>query len=138
MEDLVARARAWLAHDPDPDTRAELEALLADPAELAERFAGPLEFGTAGLRGLLGAGQSRMSLAVVRRTTAGLAAYLKAEEPDAAAAGVVVGYDGRRESDVFANEAARVLAAAGVQVFASESLCPTPLVAFGVRALGAG
>jgi phosphomannomutase len=136
MSDLLEKARRWLAQDPDPAARAELEPLIAsEPAELRERFAGPLEFGTAGLRGLIGAGESRMNRAVVRRTTAGLAAYLKATHEGPLR--VVIGYDARRKSDVFAWEAAGVLAAAGITVHLSEGLCPTPLAAFAVRELGA-
>lgn len=137
-EALIARARAWAEQDPDPRSRAELEALIAHPgAELAERFAGPLTFGTAGLRGILGAGQSRMNRAVVIRTTAGLATYLLAEVPDAERRGVVVGYDGRHLSDVFAEDVAAVLSAAGITVHLSPRRCPTPIVAYGVKELGA-
>ena len=75
MNDVIERARAWLDNDPDEESRAELTALLADAErnkdELADRFSGPLEFGTAGLRGILGAGENRMNSAVVRRTTGG-------------------------------------------------------------------
>lgn len=136
-ESLLDHARAFLAHDPDPATRAELEAMIArrDP-ELAERFAGPLAFGTAGLRGLLGAGESRMNRAVVLRTTAGIAAWLKGTGSDLSR-GVVIGYDGRRQSDVFARDAAAVLLAAGIPVHLSRGTCPTPLCAFALRELGA-
>ena len=90
-EELVARARAWLAEDPDPATRAEVEQLLAagDEDALAERFASQLEFGTAGLRGPLGAGPNRMNRAVVRRAAAGLVRYLRGT--GAASGGVVIG-----------------------------------------------
>src|SRR4051812_31369302 len=109
-DDLLDQARAWAAEDPDDQTRAELEALVekaqADPAgdaaiELADRFDGRLEFGTAGLRGELGAGPNRMNRAVVIRAAAGLAAYLKAHGAGSDAM-VVVGYDARHNSDVFA------------------------------------
>lgn len=137
--DLLARAHEWLAHDPDPETRGELRALIdaGDLAELAERFAGPLEFGTAGLRGLIGAGETRMNRAVVLRATHGLGATLLAEDPGHAARGVVVGYDGRRKSRAFAEAAAEALAALGIVVHLTERTCPTPLVAFGVTDLGA-
>ncbi len=137
-EELVAAAEAWAAADPDATTRDELRALIAVASdELAERFAGPLAFGTAGLRGILGAGESRMNRAVVRRTSAGLARHLLERVPGAAQRGVVVGYDGRRQSDVFAEDTAAVLTAAGIRVHLSEGLCPTPIVAFAVRDLGA-
>src|SRR5918995_867171 len=100
---LLEAARAWAAEDPDEQTRAELEAVVADAergaeTDLADRFAGTLEFGTAGLRGALGAGPNRMNRVVVTRAAAGLAAYLKA-----CGAGpgdkVVIGYDARYNSD---------------------------------------
>ena len=99
MNDLVAKAKAWMTGDPDPATVAELEALLAAPdlskTDLADRFAGGLEFGTAGLRGVIGAGPNRMNRAVVRRTTFGLAKYLLATfGEEAKARGVVIGFDG--------------------------------------------
>jgi phosphomannomutase len=131
---LHDRVKSWIAQDPDPQCCAELEALLAQNAEseLADRFSGHLEFGTAGLRGVLGAGPMRMNRAVVRRATAGLAAYVVKTVKDGASRGVVVGYDGRRMSREFAEEAASVLAGAGVTVHFFETLCPTPLTAFAV------
>ena len=129
---LEARARAWIADDPDPETRAELEALLAagDEAAVADRFRERITFGTAGIRGAMGAGPNRMNVAMVRATVAGVAAWLT--EPER---GVVVGRDGRRRSDEFAREAARVLSGAGVPVFAMSEPTPTPVVAFAVRHL---
>jgi phosphomannomutase len=136
--EILDKARTWLAHDPDPNTRAELEALIAaESDELSERFHGPLAFGTAGLRGLLGAGESRMNRAVVRRTSAGLAAYLEATHADAGERGVVIGYDGRRLSREFAEDTARVMCAAGIPAKLSQGLCPTPLAAYAVTKLGA-
>ena len=117
--DLLARVDRWIADDVDPAAQGELRALLAhpDPAstDLADRFSGSLAFGTAGLRGILGAGPNRMNRAVVRRTTLGLAHHLLATLPDAAERGVVIGYDGRRLSREFAEDTAAVLAAAGVK-----------------------
>jgi phosphomannomutase len=140
-EDLLARARAWAEEDPDPATRAELLALIASPdptkTDLEDRFAGTLEFGTAGLRGVLGAGPNRMNRAVVLRTTRGLAEELLAAFPDAAEKGVVIGYDGRRCSREFALDTALVLAAAGVHAHLFDDLGPTPLTAFAVVRLGA-
>src|SRR5919107_3241827 len=100
MTDLLDRARAWAAEDPDPATKAELEALIAegDSDDLADRFAGTLEFGTAGLRGPLGAGSNRMNRVEVTRAAAGLAAYLQqhgAARSVARDASVVIGYDAR-------------------------------------------
>jgi phosphomannomutase len=137
--ELVARAEAWRKADPDPATQKELTDLLAGAAEaeLADRFTGSLEFGTAGLRGVLGAGPNRMNRAVVLRTTAGLARYLKAHGEEARRRGVVVARDGRRLSDVFAKDAAEVLAAEGITVHFFEDVAPTPLCAFAVTQLGA-
>jgi phosphomannomutase len=140
--DLQARVDAWLADDPDERDRAELTALAADdsPAareELADRFGGRLEFGTAGLRGAVAAGPSRMNRAVVRGTTAALARWLLDRRRDAAQAGVVIGCDARHRSDEFAEEAAAVLAGAGLQVHMLPKRQPTPLLAFAVRHLSA-
>ncbi len=135
--DLIAAAERWIADDPDPDTRAELRALLdrGDEAALAERFGARLEFGTAGIRGPLGAGPARMNRVVVRQVTAGLAAHLLATEPGARRRGVVVGFDARHKSPDFAADAAGVLAAAGIPVHLAERPVPTPLLAFAVRHL---
>ena len=119
--DLRAQAERWIAGDPDARDRAELRGLLDDggeaaAAELADRFAARLEFGTAGLRGAIGAGPNRMNRAVVRAATAALAGWLQAGHggPGAAEAGVVIGCDARHRSAEFADEAARVLAGAGI------------------------
>jgi phosphomannomutase len=140
--ELRARVSAWIADDPDDADRAELTALLADDseaaaAELADRFAGRLEFGTAGLRGAVGAGPNRMNRAIVRATTAALAGWLTDRDPAAASAGVVIGCDARHRSDLFADEAARVLAGAGIRVHLLPPRQPTPLLAFAVRQLKA-
>jgi phosphomannomutase len=131
---LREKVKLWIAQDPDPLTRQELESLLTQGAddELSERFSGTLEFGTAGLRGTLGGGPMRMNRAVVRRASAGLAAYLKTTVKDAATRGVVIGYDGRRMSREFAEEAASAVAGAGMVVHLFDNLCPTPMVAYGV------
>lgn len=136
---LKERAEAWRLADPDPVTAEELARLLAqgDLAELADRFAGDLEFGTAGLRGVLGAGPNRMNRAVVRRTTAGLARYLKEHVPDAATRGVVVGRDARRLSAELAEDTAAVLAAEGIPAHVFSPPVPTPLAAFACLHLNA-
>lgn len=137
--DLLDRARAWRDADPDPDDRAELTALIDrhDTAALAECFSGPLEFGTAGLRGIIGAGESRLNTAVIARATYGLVRYLMDVVPDAAERGIVIGRDARRRSEALAKVAAEVAAAQGMQVHYLPGTSPTPLVAFAVKALGA-
>ncbi|GAA3444211.1 phospho-sugar mutase [Planomonospora venezuelensis] len=131
--DLVRLAQAWLAQDPDPETRAELEALLSggDEAALRDRFQAKLEFGTAGLRGELGAGPNRMNRVTVMRAAAGLAAVLGPGRH------VVIGYDARHNSDVFARDTAAVLTGAGLQASLLPAPLPTPVLAFAVRHLGA-
>ncbi len=131
-EDVRRAAEAWLAADPDPQTRAELEQLLTDDLqEVADRFSGRLEFGTAGLRAELGAGPLRMNRVVVRQTATGLATWL----PPGSL--VVIGHDARRNSDIFATDSAAVLAAAGHRVAMVRGPHPTPVVAFAVRHLAA-
>jgi phosphomannomutase len=141
-EDMRREAAAWIAADPDREDRAELTALLADDspeaaAELAGRFRGRLHFGTAGLRGAVGAGPSRMNRATVTAATAALASVLLGGDPAAAAAvataGVVVGCDARHRSEEFAAQAAGVLAGAGIRVYLLPSRQPTPLLAYAVR-----
>jgi phosphomannomutase len=142
FDDTLAAARAWLAQDPDPVTRAELDALIARTvagdagaaADLADRFAGRLEFGTAGLRGELGAGPMRMNRVLVAQAAAGLAAYLLTREPNPT---VVIGYDSRHNSRVFARDSATILAGAGVAATLLPRELPTPVLAFAVRELGA-
>jgi phosphomannomutase len=146
---LVARARGWLDADPDPESRAELGRLLGsgDTAALAERFDGSLAFGTAGIRAEMGAGPMRMNRLVVGRVAAGLVRYITAGNPAGAPAGVesgvgsevvvVVGYDGRTKSSVFATDAARILSRAGLSVSMLPRALPTPVLAFSVRHLRA-
>jgi phosphomannomutase len=132
---LAARASAWRDADPDPQTRAELDRLLAsgDTAALAERFDGALAFGTAGIRAEIGAGPMRMNRLVAGRVAAGLARYITTTDQGAATAGVVVGYDGRTNSAVFATDAARILSRAGIRVSMLPAPLPTPVLAFTVR-----
>ncbi|MCX5083687.1 MULTISPECIES: phospho-sugar mutase [unclassified Streptomyces] len=135
--ELLARAEAWLAEDPDPETREELAKLIesADTKALAERFAGTLQFGTAGLRGELGAGPMRMNRSVVIRAAAGLAAYLKSKGE--AGGLVVVGYDARHKSADFARDTAAVMTGAGLRAAVLPRPLPTPVLAFAIRHLGA-
>ena len=135
-------ARAWAAADPDPATRAELEATIAAAeagdaeaqAEVADAFRGPLQFGTAGLRGRLGPGPGRMNSVVVQQASAGLARFLVDREPYPS---IVIGWDARRDSERFARAAAEVFAGAGVRAILLPRLMPTPVAAFAVRHLGA-
>jgi phosphomannomutase len=135
--DAQAAAEAWLADDPDAETRAELEQLIqGDPDELALRFAGRLQFGTAGLRGELGAGPLRMNRVIVRRAAAGLARYLLDTVPDAGTRGVIIGFDARRKSDVFAADTAAVMAGAGIKAFLLPRPLPTPVLAVAITDFG--
>jgi phosphomannomutase len=134
VADVHALAQAWLADDPDPETRAELATLVAadDLVALGERFAGRLEFGTAGLRGPLGAGPTRMNRVVVAQTAAGLAAYLSAR----GGGSCVVGFDARHKSAVFARDTAEVMAGAGLRAYVLPRPLPTPVLAYAIRHLG--
>jgi len=146
---ILAHARAWIADDPDPATRDELEAVVARAeagdeaamADLADRFAGMLEFGTAGLRGAIGAGPNRMNRAVVVRAAAGLTAYLQHDLPgdlggpkDAPV--VVIGFDARHRSADFAHDTAAVVTAAGGLALLLPRVLPTPVLAYAIRHLG--
>lgn len=135
---LTERTAAWIAGDPDPKTQAELQSLLdsGDTATLEERMGPMLRFGTAGIRGVVEAGSSRMNRAVVIKTTAGLAAYLRRRHgPNAGP--VVVGFDARLSSRRFAEDTVGVLLAAGFEVFGFPEPTPTPLVAFAGKELQA-
>ena len=134
----VSDARRWIAADPDPATRAELTALVdaGDEGELARRFAHPLVFGTAGLRGPVMAGPAGMNRLSVRRATQGVVVWL-AELGVAPSRGVVVGRDARRGSEAFNDEAVAVLLGAGLVVFEMPGPLPTPFVPYAVKQLGA-
>ncbi|MDI1452692.1 phospho-sugar mutase [Streptomyces sp. NPDC003388] len=141
-DELIAKAKAWLAEDPDPQTREELAGLIdaGDVPALTDRFSGTLQFGTAGLRGELGAGPMRMNRAVVIRAAAGLAAYLKKSgTPHGGddAGLVVIGYDARHKSADFARDTAAVMTGAGLRAAVLPRPLPTPVLAFAIRHLGA-
>ena len=129
------RYKKWLdcAVD-DPDLQQELLKIGEDQAELEDRFARDLEFGTAGLRGVIGAGSFRMNIYTVRRATQGLADYIKSQKENAS---VAIAYDSRIKSDLFAKEAAAVMAANGITAYLFPELAPTPLLSFAVRDLNA-
>ena len=139
---LFGVARAWLEQDPDNETRDELARLIRDAgagsdtalADLEDRFAARLEFGTAGLRGALGAGPNRINRVLVIQAAAGLGAFLTSRETSPS---VVIGYDGRKNSRVFAIDTAEIMAGAGVTATLLPRLLPTPVLAFAVRHLGA-
>ncbi|MEO8556355.1 MAG: phospho-sugar mutase [Actinomycetota bacterium] len=140
--ELLERATSWQEDDPDEVTRAELDTVIDAArsgdakagADLADRFVGMLEFGTAGLRGALGAGPNRMNRSVVIRAAAGLTAYLKETTPEPL---VVIGLDARHNSDVFATDTAAVVVAAGGRAMVLPRPLPTPVLAFAIRHLGA-
>lgn len=137
-DDVTSTARRWLAAEPDADIRDELQALIdGPPDELAERFDGRLQFGTAGLRAAVGAGPLRMNRLVVQQAAAGLARYLLDTDPNARERGVVVGFDARRKSDVFAADTARVMAAHGIRAMLFDRYVPTPVLAWSITDLGA-
>jgi phosphomannomutase len=141
LDDLLARADAWMDEDPDPNTANQLRELTTkvsagDAAALhalKDAFAGTLEFGTAGLRGRLGPGSNRMNRMVVMRAAAGLASYVRANGGDS----IVIGYDARHNSDVFAHDTARVMSGAGISAMVLPRPMPTPVLAFAIRHLGA-
>lgn len=143
MADLFDIAQAWLAQDPDEETRGELTALIAQArggdeaalTDLADRFDGRLAFGTAGLRGRIEAGSNRMNRVLVSQAAAGLAAFLNGRDSDTVPS-VVLGYDGRKNSRVFAEDSAQIFAAAGVRTYLLPRALPTPVLAFAVRHLG--
>ena len=136
LETLIRQARSWIDQDPDAETVAELEKLISesDEAGLADRFGQRIGFGTAGLRGLLGAGPNRMNRVLVSQAAAGISKYLKENFDDPS---VVIGYDARKNSDVFAKDSAQIFAGFGIRAFLFPELAATPLVAYAVRNLGA-
>ncbi|MEZ9743366.1 phospho-sugar mutase [Vibrio splendidus] len=128
-------AMNWLARDPDPRTREELQHLIDEGMhdELEDRFIQRLEFGTAGLRGKVGCGPNRMNRLVIQETATGLGHYLIEHVANASIRGVVVGYDGRLDSKQFAIDTASVLTALGIKVYLTSDVAATPIVAFGIE-----
>ncbi len=143
-DERLAQARAWMRQDPDHETRDELAAVItraaagdeAAASDLDDRFSTRLAFGTAGLRGALGSGSNRMNRVLVAQAAAGFASYLR-ERSHGGTPTVVVGYDGRRNSRVFATDSAELFAGAGLRAILLPRLLPTPVLAFAVRHLGA-
>lgn len=142
LTDLSQLGQEWLRQDPDPATRDKLQKLLTDSAhdemarsELVDCFNGSLQFGTAGLRGELGPGPNRMNRVTVLKAAAGIGQYLLHQEM--AGSPVVIGYDARHNSSVFATDSAEILTALGFKVFVFETEVPTPVLAFAIRKLGA-
>jgi phosphomannomutase len=144
LDARLAQARAWLRQDPDAETRDELAGVItraasgdaSAAADLDDRFGSRLAFGTAGLRGELGAGSNRMNRVLVSQAAAGFAAYLR-ERAGGETPTVVIGYDGRRNSRRFALDSAELFAGAGLRAILLPRLLPTPVLAFAVRHLGA-
>ena len=140
METLFTTAQNWLNQDPDQETRAELEQLIAEAkagkadaqAELANRFNGRLQFGTAGLRGRLQAGPMGMNRVLVAQAAGGLAEYLKGYDKEPS---IVIGYDGRKNSDVFARDTAEIMAGAGIKAYLLPRKLPTPVLAYAIQYL---
>jgi len=138
MDALFSKAQDWLNQDPDQETRAELEQLLSQAksgnaeaqAELTNRFDGRLQFGTAGLRGRLQAGSMGMNRVLVAQAAGGLAAYLKDYDKTPS---IVIGYDGRKNSDVFARDTAEIMAGAGIKAYLLPRKLPTPVLAYAIQ-----
>lgn len=138
MTTIFNRAEAWLAQDPDAETKAELSQLIESAkagdekvlAELNARFNGRLQFGTAGLRGRLQAGSMGMNRVLVAQAAGGLAAYLKQYDKEPS---IILGYDGRKNSDVFARDTAEIMAGAGIKTYLLPRKLPTPVLAYGIN-----
>jgi phosphomannomutase len=136
LKNLIEQARDWINQDPDLETIAELEGLIenSDEQGLSERFGQRIGFGTAGLRGALGAGPNRMNRVLVAQAVAGISKYLKENFDDPS---VVIGFDARKNSDVFAKDSAEIFSGFGIRTYLFEDLAATPMVAYAVKSLGA-
>ena len=134
MEEYRERYERWLSSEAvDEATKEELRAIASDEKEIQERFYKDLEFGTAGLRGVIEAGANRMNVYTVRRASQGLANYFLLQDPQAREKGVAIAYDSRHQSDVFARETAAVFNGNGIKAYVFESLRPTPELSYAVR-----
>jgi phosphomannomutase len=135
LQNLIKQARDWINQDPDMETISELERLIeaSDEQGLSERFGQRIGFGTAGLRGLLGAGPNRMNRVLVSQAAAGISKYLKENFDDPS---VVIGFDARKNSDVFAKDSAEIFSGFGIRAYLFEELAATPMVAYAVKSLG--
>ena len=138
LEMVRSKAQGWLTKSYDAETRAQVQALLdnEDPTELIECFYKDLEFGTGGLRGIMGVGSNRMNIYTVGAATQGLSNYLKKEFADLEQIKVVIGHDCRNNSRKFAEISADIFSANGIKVYLFEDLRPTPEMSFAIRKLG--
>ena len=138
LQDVTAKANAWLTGNFDSETKAEVKSLLDNPDKtpLIDAFYQNLEFGTGGLRGIMGVGTNRMNKYVVGMATQGLANYLKIAFADRKEISVVVGHDCRNNSRFFAEIVAGIFSANGIRAYLFESLRPTPEISFAIRQLG--
>lgn len=138
LENVIAKAQTWLNGNYNAETKAEIKRMLEadDKTELIESFYKDLEFGTGGLRGIMGVGSNRMNIYTVGAATQGLSNYLKREFADLEQISVVVGHDCRNNSRLFAEISADIFSANGIKVYLFESLRPTPEMSFAIRYLG--
>ena len=138
LESVVEKAQTWLNGNYNTETKAEVKRMLEadDKTELIESFYKDLEFGTGGLRGIMGVGSNRMNIYTVGAATQGLSNYLKREFSNLAQISVVVGHDSRNNSRLFAEISADIFSANGIKVYLFESLRPTPEMSFAIRHLG--
>ena len=138
LEKVRSKAQSWLTESYDADTRAQVQALLdnEDPTELIESFYKDLEFGTGGLRGIMGVGSNRMNIYTVGAATQGLSNYLKKEFANLSQIKVVIGHDCRNNSRKFAEISADIFSANGIKVYLFEDLRPTPEMSYTIRKLG--
>lgn len=137
LNDVVAKANSWLSGNYDANTKAEVKALLdkSDKTELIDSFYRDLEFGTGGLRGIMGVGSNRMNIYTVGAATQGLSNYLKLQFSHLKEIAVVIGYDCRNNSELFAKSSAQIFAANGIKAYLFEGLRPTPEISFAIREL---